>query len=46
MTPGAIARVRDVLAGLDPTEWQTLAARALEAHSLTEVQSLLGERGV
>jgi multiphosphoryl transfer protein len=45
VTPGAIARVRAVVAGLDVTEWQALAKRALKARSLIEVQGLLGERG-
>ena len=45
VTPGAIARVRAVVAGLDVTECQALAERALKARSLIEVQSLLGERG-
>jgi phosphoenolpyruvate-protein kinase (PTS system EI component) len=44
VTPGTIARVRDVLAGLDRTECETLAARALEAKSLSDVQSLLAAR--
>jgi phosphocarrier protein FPr len=45
VTPGSIGRVRDVLAGLDLGACETLAARALEAHSLRDVQSLLGSGG-
>jgi phosphoenolpyruvate-protein kinase (PTS system EI component) len=45
VTPGAIGHVRDVLAGLDPAKCEALAARALNARSLTEVRALLAEQG-
>jgi multiphosphoryl transfer protein len=41
VTPGSIAAVRDTLAGLDPGACETLATRALEVRSLTEVRKLL-----
>jgi phosphocarrier protein FPr len=43
VTPGAIASVRERLAGLDPHACEALARRALRAGSLTEVRALLGE---
>jgi phosphoenolpyruvate-protein kinase (PTS system EI component) len=45
VTPGAIGRVRDVLAGLDPAACKALAGRALAAHTLAEVKSLLEAPG-
>ena len=45
VTPGSIARVRDVLAGSDPRACEALAARALEVHTLADVQALLSSRG-
>jgi phosphoenolpyruvate-protein phosphotransferase len=45
VTPGAIGRVRDVLAGLDPGACKALAGRALEAHTLAEVKALLEAPG-
>jgi multiphosphoryl transfer protein len=45
VTPGSIAAVRDTLAGLDPGACEALAARALEARSLTEVRKLLAGGG-
>jgi phosphocarrier protein FPr len=45
VTPGAIGRVRDVLAGLDPASCEALAGRALEAHTLAEVKALLEAPG-
>jgi len=45
VTPGAIAAVREVLAGLDPRACEMLAARALEATSLTDVRALLAGEG-
>jgi multiphosphoryl transfer protein len=43
VTPGAIASVRERLAGLDPHACEALARQALRAGSLTEVRALLGE---
>jgi phosphoenolpyruvate-protein kinase (PTS system EI component) len=45
VTPGAIGHVRDVLAGLDRGACAALAARAVEATSLSEVRMLLAEQG-
>jgi multiphosphoryl transfer protein len=45
VTPGAIGHVREVLAGLSPSECKALAARALDARSLTEVRALLAGQG-
>jgi phosphoenolpyruvate-protein phosphotransferase len=45
VTPGAIGHVREVLAGLSPSECEALAARALHARSLTEVRALLAGQG-
>jgi phosphocarrier protein FPr len=45
VTPAAIGRVREVLAGLDPAACEALAGRALEAHSLAEVKALLEAAG-
>ena len=42
VTPGAIAAVRERLAGLDPRACGILAQRALGAGSLTEVRALVG----
>jgi multiphosphoryl transfer protein len=46
VTPGSIARVRDVLAGSDLRACEALATRALEVHTLADVQALLPSRGV
>jgi phosphoenolpyruvate-protein kinase (PTS system EI component) len=43
VTPGAIASVRERLAGLDPHACEALARQALRAGSLTEVRALMGE---
>jgi len=45
VTPGSIARVRDVLAAHDPRACEALATRALEVHTLADVQALLASRG-
>jgi phosphoenolpyruvate-protein phosphotransferase len=45
VTPAAIGRVRDLLAGLDPSVCEALAAQALDARSLTEVRALLAGQG-
>jgi phosphocarrier protein FPr len=42
VTPGAIAAVRERLAGLDPQACEVLAQRAVGAGSLTEVRALVG----
>jgi multiphosphoryl transfer protein len=43
VTPGAIASVRNTLAGLDRSACETLARRALRAGSLTEVRALIDQ---
>ena len=42
VAPGSVAAVRAIVAGLDPERCRGLAARALTAGSLTEVQALVG----
>jgi phosphocarrier protein FPr len=44
VTPGSIGHVRDVLGRLDPRACETLAKRAVEARSLSEVRALLTEQ--
>ena len=41
VAPGSVAAVRAIVAGLDPERCRGLAARALNAGSLTEVQALV-----
>ena len=41
VTPSAIAGVRNLVAGLDPTECRTLAERALASRTLAEVRALV-----
>ena len=45
VTPGAIGHVREVLSGLDPRRCESLASRALQSRSLSEVRILLAAEG-
>jgi phosphoenolpyruvate-protein kinase (PTS system EI component) len=45
VTPGAIGHVREVLSGLDPRACESLASRALQSRSLSEVRALLAAEG-